>query len=149
MSHFLVIVSVVLLNWWSFRTVSRRLAKKRHGLATPAGEQARHPNAMPSVPSAVEPIATDGVIIGAEPIARAFPIQGFPQGLGSAGVLEGLLRHMAGVTRAYVSPVTALAYVDYLPAQVTEEQLVGVIRGGGYLVGDEAHRFDWRHTHPA
>jgi copper chaperone CopZ len=80
--------------------------------------------------------------------AQAFPVHDLPPGRASAAVLEGLLQHVAGVTRAYVSPVTALAYVDYVPAQVTEEQLVGAMRRGGYQVGGDAQRFDWRHGHP-
>jgi hypothetical protein len=46
----------------------------------------------------------------------------------------------------YVSPVTALVYLDYLPAQVTEDELVEAIQRQGYRVGDAARRFDWRHA---
>ena len=60
--------------------------------------------------------------------------------------LPAVLRRLIGVTTVYVSPVTALAYLDYLPAQVTEEELVQAIGRQGYRVGDRAHRFDWRHA---
>ena len=80
------------------------------------------------------------------PVARAFPVHGLPAGRDTAATLEGMLRWLSGVTTAYVSPVTALAYLDYLPAQVTEEELVQAIGRQGYRVGDRAHRFDWRHA---
>ena len=81
----------------------------------------------------------------AEPIARAFAVDGLPPGPAAPVALAGLLRRLAGVTGAYVSPVTALAYLDYWPAQVSEDELVQAIQGAGYAVGAAAPRFDWRH----
>jgi hypothetical protein len=143
-----LIVILVVLNLWALRAVSRyRAARRRPTASSPDRRQLHQPATVTAA------LATDS---GDEPCAahapqasaRAFPVHGLPPGPASAGVLEGLLRHVTGVTRAYVSPVTALAYVDYLPAQVTEEQLVGAIRGGGYRVGAAAQRFDWRQGHP-
>ena len=72
-------------------------------------------------------------------------MQGLSTGAAAARALQATLRRLRGVSRAYVSPVTALAYVSYVPDEVTEAQLVDAIRSDGYDVADAACRFDWRH----
>ncbi|MHB8574047.1 MAG: heavy-metal-associated domain-containing protein [Dehalococcoidia bacterium] len=74
----------------------------------------------------------------------AFPIDGLNGSREAAGALEAVLRQLAGVIRAYVSPITALAYIDFQPAQLSEEQLVGAIAGAGYNVDVHHRRFAWR-----
>lgn len=48
---------------------------------------------------------------GARPLA--LPILGLDSSRVRAGALEAVLRDLPGVVRAYVSPNTALAYVEY------------------------------------
>jgi len=140
MSLLVVIVVLSLVTGWSFRTIARARARKQPTL--PAGVRPRRrgpltPIRVPSPPASVVPVA--------EPIARAFAVYGMPPGPAAPVALTGLLRRLAGVASAYVSPVTALAYLDYLPAQVSEDELVQAIQGAGYAVGAAAQRFDWRH----
>ena len=61
-----------------------------------------------------------------------------------AGALEAVLRRLVGVVRAYVSPFTGLAYLDYQPALLTEEQLNGAIVGAGFSIDESGRRFAWR-----
>ena len=98
----------------------------------------------PAAPAA-RPGAGDAVPSEPEPSARAFPVLGLSPGVAAARALQATLQRLSGVSRAYVSPVTALAYVSYFPDEVNEEQLVAAIRNDGYDVADAACRFDWRH----
>ena len=90
-----------------------------------------------------EPLA--GTAGTPEPSARAFSVSGLGTGGEDARALERRLRGLPGVAAVHVSPRTALAYVDFVPAQVTEEQLADAIRDAGYQVSATAQRFDWRH----
>ena len=80
----------------------------------------------------------------AESRPLALPIQGVDGSREKAGALEAALKQLAGVVRAYVSPFTALAYVDYQPVQISEAQLVQAIAGAGYSIDERQHRFAWR-----
>jgi len=80
--------------------------------------------------------------VGATPVA--LPVLGLDSSTIHARTLEAALRRLQGVVRAYVSPYTALAYVEYQAAQITEDQLVGAIAGAGYRLDDRQRRFRWR-----
>lgn len=147
MSHLAVIASLLIvclsLSHIS-RIIARAVARRRPAprRAAPA-PRADHPaprgtlSAPPDEPPAVS---------APEPVARAFPVVGLPRSRAATAALEGMLRRLAGVSAAYVSPVTTLAYLTYLPGGVTEEQITQAIRRDGYRVGDAAHWFDWRHA---
>jgi copper chaperone CopZ len=111
------------------------------------GQTRRPAAALPAAGSASGPGSVRGSLLTAvtpaEPRAWAFPIHDLPPACAAA--LEGILHRVTGVTGVYVSPVTALAYVDYWPAQVSEDDLVHTIQRAGYGVGAAAQRFDWRH----
>jgi hypothetical protein len=79
---------------------------------------------------------------GATPVALS--ILGLDGSGDRAQLLEVALRRLHGVVRAYVSPITALAYLDYRSALISEEQLVGAIAAAGYRVDDRQRRFAWR-----
>lgn len=79
---------------------------------------------------------------GATPLA--LPVLGLDRSNAHAQALEAALRRLQGVVRAYVSPFTALAYVEYHAAQITEDQLVGAVAGAGYRVDERQRRFPWR-----
>lgn len=79
---------------------------------------------------------------GVTPIA--LPVLGLDGNGDRAQALELVLRRLHGVVRAYVSPITALAYLDYRMALVSEEQLVGAVAIAGYRVDDRQRRFAWR-----
>lgn len=81
-----------------------------------------------------------------EPNAVAIPVTGLAAGSTGAQALEQLLQRIDGVTSAYVSPVTALAYVNFFPERVSEAGLVEAILNGGFGAGPNAQRFDWRHS---
>ncbi|HLZ71326.1 MAG TPA: heavy metal-associated domain-containing protein [Dehalococcoidia bacterium] len=81
---------------------------------------------------------------GATPLA--LPVLGIESNSDRARALEAVLRRLQGVVRAYVSPFTALAYVDYHATQISEAQLVGAIAGAGYRVDDRQRRFPWRRS---
>lgn len=74
----------------------------------------------------------------------ALPIRDIDGSREQSGALEAMLNQLAGVIRAYVSPFTSLAYVDYEPLRITEAQLVQAIAGAGYGVDDRHRRFAWR-----
>ncbi|HEY8837691.1 MAG TPA: cation transporter [Dehalococcoidia bacterium] len=74
----------------------------------------------------------------------ALPVLGLSDGGERAKGLEKLLRKLTGVVKAYVSPHTGLAYVDYDPAVLTEDQIVGAISGAGYSLDETGRRFAWR-----
>ncbi len=79
---------------------------------------------------------------GATPIA--LPVLGLDGSGERAQALETALRRLQGVVRAYVSPITALAYLDYRTALISEEQLVGAIAAAGYRIDAHRRRFAWR-----
>ena len=120
-------------------------ARRRRAARIAAPARRVHQPPVPAAPTVPRGPADVAAVPAPEPVARAFPMQGVPLSREAAAGLEGMLRGMAGVTGAYVSPVTALAYLDYLPARVTAEQLAAAIRDEGYQVGDPSHWFDWRH----
>lgn len=134
---------LLLINWWLFRaraTRAQRQAHQPHPPVAPVSEQ--RPQALPETPAAA---TTDDTVPAPAFVTRAFPVIGFvPPLRDHAGALELELQQLEGVAMAYVSPVTALAYLDYLPDQVTEEQLVQCIERAGYGVGAATQRFDWR-----
>src|SRR5581483_1802803 len=127
-----LIIALLLVNSWSLRALARRLHARRHPAVPPPAQRGAGPPAGGRAASATDRTVSAPEPSAPRPSARAFPVAGLPSGRAGAGALEALLRQVAGVSRAYVSPVTALAYVDYFPAQVTEEQLVGVIERRGY-----------------
>lgn len=124
---------VVLVPWWAFRTRRRGRARPR-AAAPPSTGSTFIPGSVRSTPATAVPPA--------EPRAWACPIHGLPPACAAA--LEGILHRVTGVSGVYVSPVTALAYVAYWPAQVSEDDLVHTIQRAGYAVGAAAQRFDWR-----
>ena len=79
---------------------------------------------------------------GATPIALS--VLGLDGRGERAQALEAVLRRLHGVVRAYVSPITALAYLDYRTALISEEQIVGAIADAGYGVDALRRRFAWR-----
>jgi hypothetical protein len=80
----------------------------------------------------------------AEVLPLTVTVDGLAGSADRAWTLQCALRQMPGVIRAYVSPRTALAYVDYLPSLVTELDLLGVIVAAGYRTGAPERRFAWR-----
>lgn len=140
MSILVVIAVLVLVNWWAYNARARSRARRQATLTFGARPRRGGP---PTLFRAPAPVASAGP--AAEPIARAFAVYGLPPGPAAPAALTGLLRRVAGVASAYVSPVTALAYLDDLPAQVSEDELVQAIQEAGYTVGAAAQRFDWRH----
>lgn len=79
---------------------------------------------------------------GATPIA--LPVLGLEGSGERAQALEAVLRRLQGVVRAYVSPITDLAYLDYRTALISEEQLVDAIASAGYRIDARRRRFAWR-----
>lgn len=79
---------------------------------------------------------------GARPLA--LPILGLDSSSVRACALEAVLRDLHGVVRVYVSPYTALAYVEYQADHTSAEQLVGAIAGAGYHVDPRQRCFPWR-----
>ncbi len=74
----------------------------------------------------------------------ALPILGLDRDTGRAAALEADLGRLHGVMRAYVSPFTSLAYIDYDAEQVTEERLLAEVMNAGWTVDMQAKRFAWR-----
>ena len=74
----------------------------------------------------------------------ALQIRGLIHSDERARALESVLQQLSGIVRAYVSPFTELAYIDYWPEQVTEDQLVDAVAGAGYSVDEQQRRFAWR-----
>ena len=79
---------------------------------------------------------------GATPLA--LPVLGLERSGVNARALESILRRLHGVVRAYVSPYTALAYLEYHAAQISEAQLVTAIAGAGFSLDEGQRRFPWR-----
>jgi hypothetical protein len=142
-SNLAVLALLVLFSVVLYRAVVRFKARRRRVPLVAMGGARTGAWSAPAV-STPPPVVVEAV----ESVARAFPVYGLPLRREATIALENTLRRLAGVTAVYVSPVTAFAYIDYLSAEVTEEQLVQAIRRDGYQVGDEARRFDWRHVQP-
>jgi copper chaperone CopZ len=138
-----VVAILMLVSVGVFVLTARAVARRRAPLRSRSSGRTGPP-ATPA-PSVAAPRTLDPVRFP-ESVARAFPVHGLPAGRDAAAALERVLRGLAGVTKVYVSPVTALAYLDYLPAEVTEDALVQAMQRQGYGVGDAARRFDWRHV---
>jgi hypothetical protein len=140
----LAVIALFILSVCLFHLASRVIARRRQ-----MRWRSRH-DASTTLPTALAVIVTPPTLVAAVQLpvlrSRAFPLVGVRPSRAAAGSVEQLLRHLAGVTAVYVSPVTALVYLDYLPAQVTEDELVQAIQHEGYRVGDAAHRFDRRHA---
>lgn len=62
----------------------------------------------------------------------ALPIVGLSCGGGGALSIERVIKRLPGVTTVYVNPMTDIAYVDYVPAQVSPVQIARAIRELGY-----------------
>jgi Cu+-exporting ATPase len=62
----------------------------------------------------------------------ALPIIDLSCGSGGAMLIERLLTNLPGVVDVYVNPATETAYVEYEPAEVSEEQFGQAIRSAGY-----------------
>jgi hypothetical protein len=142
----IILLGIVVL-WRVVPAVARLLAQRRRPLLRSPRQTS---NGTPSAPVAPSAASSAGPSVRAdrapEPVARAFPVAGLGGGHDAAHALEGRLRCLAGVSGVYVSARTALAYVDFLPAVVTEEQLAQAIQHAGYQVSDASRRFDWRHV---
>ena len=69
-----------------------------------------------------------------QPAVR-IPIYGLGCGGSGTAIIERALTHAPGVLRAYVSPATETAYVDYDRALTDAGQLVRIIDGTGYRAG--------------
>jgi energy-coupling factor transporter ATP-binding protein EcfA2 len=72
------------------------------------------------------------------------PIAGIRGDARRARALRELLGALEGVHHAFVSPVTGLAYVEYLPERLTVARLTQAVEDAGYQPGDGAQRLDWR-----
>jgi hypothetical protein len=142
----IILLGIVVL-WRVVPAVARLLARRRRPLLrSPAAASAGAPPAPVAPSAAISAGPSVRADRAAEPTARAFPVDGLGAGDAAARALEGRLRCLAGVTGVYVSARTALAYLDFLPAVVTEEQLAQAIQHAGYQVSDASRRFDWRHV---
>jgi cation transport ATPase len=68
------------------------------------------------------------------------PIHGLAYGGGGALTAERALARVPGVQRAYVNPLTEMAYVEYDPAITQPAQLTAVVEGVGLRVGEPGLR---------
>ena len=68
------------------------------------------------------------------------PIFGLACGGGGALTIERCLVRTPGVRRAYVNPLTEMAYVEYDPSIVDPEQLCDAIRRVGFRAGEASVR---------
>ena len=66
----------------------------------------------------------------------------FGLGCGGGGSLtvERALTKLPGVVRAYVNPVTEMAYIEFNPTECSSDQLVNAIRRTGFDAGRPALR---------
>lgn len=143
-STLLILTILILVGVAAYRAYRHYSGRRRvPRLRTPERVETSGPALTESRFAPPVPDRTDRV---PEPLARAFPVQGLDHSRPAAAGLESVLRRLAGVASVYVSPLTALAYVDYFPAQIAEDQIVEAIKTNGYMVGDAHRRFDWRHV---
>ena len=68
------------------------------------------------------------------------PIFGLTCGGGGALTVERSLARTPGVTRAYVNPLTEMAYVEIDPTAATEEQIVAAVAELGLRPGRPSAR---------
>lgn len=68
-------------------------------------------------------------------IRVTLPVYGLGCGGGGALAAERALSKAPGVKRAYVNPLTEMAYIEYDPALTGPEQLAAVVVGAGFVVG--------------
>jgi cation transport ATPase len=68
------------------------------------------------------------------------PIHGLSCGGGGALSAERALTHTPGVRRAYVNPLTEMAYIEFDPAVTGEARLVAAIEGVGLQAGPATHQ---------
>lgn len=61
-------------------------------------------------------------------------ILGLSCGGGGVTAIEHALSRLPGVRRAYVNPLTEMAYVEYEPERTTVEQLVAAVERAGFPV---------------
>lgn len=111
------------------------LTSLRSGPPEPAGSAGGDAEPRPAKRTELEPES--------EMAPLTLSIGGLAGSPDRAGVLSAKLRQLRGVIRAYVSPFTALAYVDYCPSLVSEGELIGAITGAGFSAG-APERFAWR-----
>ena len=60
------------------------------------------------------------------------PLQSLGCGSTGRAVIERGLRELPGVRQASVNPVTEMAYVEFDPAQCSEEEVAAAVRATGY-----------------
>jgi hypothetical protein len=147
MFFLVVILLLMVLNYLSLRRLTRLYGSRRARIRL--REQAWRP--VPTgerVPPAVAPVVAPaaGPATGVEYRSRALPIEGTLLSPAAARGLEQLLRCTRGVLTAYVSPVTALAYVEYQPSVLSDAELADTLGDAGFCASDAARWFPWRHA---
>ena len=70
-----------------------------------------------------------------KPVRVTLPVYGLGCGGGGTLAVERALNKVPGVKRAYVNPLTEMAYIQYDPALTGPERLAAVIEGIGFGVG--------------
>jgi cation transport ATPase len=68
------------------------------------------------------------------------PIHGLTRGGGGAPALERSLGNVSGVKRAYVNPLTEMAYVEYDPTVARTTQLAAAVERVGLRAGEASLR---------
>lgn len=68
------------------------------------------------------------------------PIYGLARGGGGALTAERSLAKVPGVKRAYVNPLTEMAYVEYEPAITDRAGLVAALESAGLRAGEPSPR---------
>ena len=69
-----------------------------------------------------------------------FPLYDLGCGGGGTLTIECALAKLPGVRRAYVNPLTEMAYVEFDPARTTPEDLRTAIERVGFRVGSPSVR---------
>lgn len=64
-----------------------------------------------------------------------FEIHGLTRGGGGALGVERALERLPGVKRAYVNPLTEMAYVELDPARIGHDDLASIVRDLGLEAG--------------
>ena len=130
-------ILVLVRIWKAHRVELAQHAKQR---ATPqiAGAAAipARPAVAPARPTFVEPATR----------SLAVPVEGLRGGQRAAAALEQQLHLVRGVIRAYVSPVTSIAYVEFRARQCSDARVVAAIGAAGYGAGTRIKRFIWTPT---
>lgn len=68
------------------------------------------------------------------------PVYGLACGGGGALAVERALAKTPGVARAYVNPLTEVAYVEYDPDLVGPDQLATAVERAGFRAGEAVTR---------